>query len=121
PHGFVTAPPVSVPHGCELLTEGAPVPGLLLDLTEGRVLVAFRGFGLALGQAPVAVARPVDDQHLEAVTRRCPGHHAARGADGSGFGVTARHIHARSRRARAASHALASPARARTASPRSIS
>ena len=57
PHLFVAPLPVYIADRRQLVTQRATVSGLLLDLADGRVLVGLARLDLALGQAPVVVAR----------------------------------------------------------------
>jgi hypothetical protein len=54
--------PVLVRGRLELLAQLAAQAGLLLDLAQRRLLEALAGIELALGQGPVVVLGPVDDQ-----------------------------------------------------------
>ena len=55
---------VAVPGLARRVAERAAEAGLLLDLAQGGLLVALPGLGLALGEAPVVVARAVDEQDV---------------------------------------------------------
>ena len=52
---------------------------LLPDLAQGGLLVGLAGVDLALGQAPVVVAGPVDEHHLQPAAARRRRHTAAAG------------------------------------------
>ena len=68
----------------ELTAELAPQPGLLLDLPQRRVLVRLAGVQLPLGQCPVVVAWPVDEQEFGRAGVVEAGDEPAGGLDGPG-------------------------------------
>src|SRR5262249_43096412 len=61
---------VRVERRRQLRTEGAHETGLLFDLPESALLVRLVRLGLPLGEAPVVVPRPVDDENLGTVESR---------------------------------------------------
>jgi hypothetical protein len=81
---LVPALAIDVGRRAQLLAERAAQPGLLLDLPQRRVLVRLAGVQLPLGQCPVVVAGPVDEQELGRAGVVEAGDEPAGGLDGPG-------------------------------------
>src|SRR5829696_5080580 len=113
-HRLGAALAVDVARAGQLGAEEAGEARLLLDLAEGGLLVALALLPLALGEGPVLVLRPVDDEHLGHAPGTGAPHDPSGGPDGHDL------IHVRIAGLRTPFHASRHDERARSASARSM-